>query len=141
MEVNVCPSLSSSSPMDRRIKHTLLTDTLNLIGLEYQSKKSDKKKEKLKLYQRQERKFFSKNVNNLENLNINSCIEILSPEDWQMLFESCEELDRMGNFERIFPLRHNIDQYKPFFEFNRYNNNVLWKYIKSDHDFIDKLYL
>jgi hypothetical protein len=30
MEVNVCPSLSSSSPMDRKIKHTLLTDTLNM---------------------------------------------------------------------------------------------------------------
>lgn len=47
MEVNVCPSLSSSSPMDRRIKHTLLTDTLNIIGMEYQSKKAmekDKKK-------------------------------------------------------------------------------------------------
>lgn len=47
MEVNVCPSLSSSSPMDRRIKHTLLTDTLNLIGIEHYSKKTfekDKKK-------------------------------------------------------------------------------------------------
>jgi tubulin polyglutamylase TTLL4 len=39
MEVNVCPSLSSSSPIDRKIKHTLLTDTLNLIGLEYNNKK------------------------------------------------------------------------------------------------------
>lgn len=47
MEVNVCPSLSSSSPMDRRIKHTLLTDTLNLIGIEHYSRKGltlDKKK-------------------------------------------------------------------------------------------------
>ena len=33
MEVNVCPSLSSSSPMDRKIKHTLLTDILNLVGI------------------------------------------------------------------------------------------------------------
>lgn len=39
MEVNVCPSLSSSSPMDRKIKHTLLTDILNLVGLEYNTKK------------------------------------------------------------------------------------------------------
>jgi len=47
MEVNVCPSLSSSSPMDRKIKHTLLTDTLNLIGLEHYSRKNyslDKKR-------------------------------------------------------------------------------------------------
>lgn len=39
MEVNVCPSLSSSSPMDRRIKHMLLVDVLNLIGVEYFQKK------------------------------------------------------------------------------------------------------
>ena len=77
MEVNVCPSLSSSSPMDRRIKHTLLTDTLNIIGLEYVNQKAlekDKKKGKLKLLQRQDKKYFSKNINNLENLNYNNCV-------------------------------------------------------------------
>ena len=46
MEVNVCPSLSSSSPMDRRIKHTLLTDILNLIGIEYTSRKHLEKEKK-----------------------------------------------------------------------------------------------
>ena len=52
MEVNVCPSLSSSSPLDRKIKHTLLTDLLNLIGIEYNSKKNvmiRKKKDKERL--------------------------------------------------------------------------------------------
>ncbi len=44
MEVNVCPSLSSSSPLDRRIKHTLLADTLNLIGILNSSKKTQEKK-------------------------------------------------------------------------------------------------
>jgi tubulin polyglutamylase TTLL4 len=46
MEVNVCPSLSSSSPMDRKIKHSLLTDILNLIGIEYNFKKNLKQIEK-----------------------------------------------------------------------------------------------
>lgn len=93
MEVNVCPSLSSSSPMDRKIKHTLLTDTLNIIGLEYINQKvleKDKKKDKLKVLQRQDKKYFSKNINNLESLNYNNCIDILSPEDWQMIFETNE---------------------------------------------------
>ena len=87
--------------MDRRIKHMLLTDTLNIIGMEYYSKKGlekDKKKDKLKLLFKQDKKYYSKNINNLESLNFNSCIDILSPDDWQMLFESCEELDRCGNF-------------------------------------------
>jgi tubulin polyglutamylase TTLL4 len=33
LEVNVCPSLSSSSPLDRKIKHSLLVDTLNIVGI------------------------------------------------------------------------------------------------------------
>jgi len=32
LEVNVCPSLSSSSPMDKYIKTLLLSDTLYLTG-------------------------------------------------------------------------------------------------------------
>jgi tubulin polyglutamylase TTLL4 len=69
MEVNVCPSLSSSSPMDRKIKHILLTDTLNIIGMEHMTKKdkdnlNEKKKDRL-FAMRQDRRFFSKNINNL----------------------------------------------------------------------------
>jgi tubulin polyglutamylase TTLL4 len=33
MEVNVCPSLCSSSPFDKKIKHTLIVDLLNLVGI------------------------------------------------------------------------------------------------------------
>ena len=94
MEVNVCPSLSSSSPMDRKIKHILLTDTLNIIGMEHMTKKdkdnlNEKKKDRL-FAMRQDRRFFSKNINNLENLNYENCADILSPEDWLVLFESEE---------------------------------------------------
>ena len=39
IEVNVCPSLCSSSVFDRKIKHTLLVDLLNLIGVKQQSSK------------------------------------------------------------------------------------------------------
>ena len=44
----------------------------------------------MKFLQRQDKKYFSRNINNIENLNKNNCIDILSPEDWLMLFESCE---------------------------------------------------
>jgi len=49
LEVNVCPSLSSSSPLDRKIKHSLLVDTLNLVGIQPFEKKKylgDQKKNK-----------------------------------------------------------------------------------------------
>jgi len=32
LEVNVCPSLSSSSPFDKQIKTMLLSDVLHLVG-------------------------------------------------------------------------------------------------------------
>lgn len=100
---------------------------------------SEKKKDRL-FSLRQDRRFFSKNINNLENLTYENCVDILSPEDWLVLFESEEELDRAGHYERIFPTRDNIDKYKKLFEINRYNNNMLWKYIKSDRCFLDRLY-
>ena len=33
LEVNVCPSLSSSSPLDKQIKTMLLCDVLHLVGM------------------------------------------------------------------------------------------------------------
>lgn len=33
IECNVCPSLSSSSPLDSKLKTTLICDILNLLGL------------------------------------------------------------------------------------------------------------
>ena len=91
-------------------------------------------------YGNQDKRYYSKNINNLEQLNYNNCLEILSPEDWMVLFESEEELSRIGNFERIFPTRQTVDKFKPLFEINRYNNNMLWKHVKSDVSFIKRIY-
>ena len=33
LEINISPSLSSSSALDKKIKTTLICDTLNLIGV------------------------------------------------------------------------------------------------------------
>jgi hypothetical protein len=48
LEVNVCPSLSSSSPYDKQVKTLLLCDTLHLVGFKLYDRKrmeDDKKKE------------------------------------------------------------------------------------------------
>ena len=48
LEVNVCPSLSSSSPYDKQVKTLLLCDTLHLAGFRLFDRKrieDDKKKE------------------------------------------------------------------------------------------------
>ena len=48
LEVNVAPSLSSSSPYDKQVKTMLLCDTLHLVGFKIFDRKQledDKKKE------------------------------------------------------------------------------------------------
>ena len=46
LEINISPSLSSSSPLDKKIKTTLICDTLNLIGVTpYDRKTYDKELE------------------------------------------------------------------------------------------------
>ena len=88
MEVNVCPSLSSSSPMDRKIKHTLLTDVLNLVGIEHSREEKLRKKAKDKFpHEAIGRKIYSKNIKTIEELSYTNCVEMLSPEDWLLLFE------------------------------------------------------
>ena len=38
------------------------------------------------------------------DLDENNCLEKLTPDDWEVLFETEEENYRRGHFERIFPL-------------------------------------
>ena len=47
LEVNISPSLSSSSPMDKKIKSTLICDTLNLIGVQPYDRKAYEKEQEM----------------------------------------------------------------------------------------------
>jgi hypothetical protein len=48
LEVNVCPSLSSSSPLDKTIKTMLLCDILHCIGFQiYDRKKLEKEQDRI----------------------------------------------------------------------------------------------
>lgn len=51
LEVNVAPSLSSSSPYDKKVKTTLLSDAMHLMGYNIfdRKKMEDERKEKKKL--------------------------------------------------------------------------------------------
>ena len=87
MEVNVCPSLCSSSPFDRKVKHTLLVDVLNLIGVRTPVPKTEE--ETPKIQKKEEgRRYRFKNAHSIANLSYDNCLEVLSPEDWLILFES-----------------------------------------------------
>ena len=49
IEVNVCPSLNNSTPLDRKIKTTMLCDILNMLGFTpYDKKQLEIEQEKVK---------------------------------------------------------------------------------------------
>ena len=132
LEVNVCPSLCSSSPLDRKIKHSLLSDMLNLVGIiPYDKKKyvEDQKKRLGGVNIKERGTLFSKNLNDIKELNSSNCIELLGPDDWNILFEADEEYYRKGCFERIYPVKENVDYYLNFFEYPRYNNVILSRWL------------
>ncbi len=64
----------------------------------------------------------------------------LGEEDLELLLYSEEENYRRGNFERIFPLVSNIDVYSQFFEATRYNNLLLWRWLKSNSNYLKLKY-
>jgi len=48
LEVNISPSLSSSSPLDKKIKTVLICDTVNLIGVQPYDRKSYEKEAEIR---------------------------------------------------------------------------------------------
>jgi tubulin polyglutamylase TTLL4 len=143
LEVNVLPSLSSSSPLDKKIKTTLMADIFNLIGIvPYDRKKYLKEEEDKK-----SKHFFglSKNISLYKTKNINSLKTAdsfgeLTEDDIELILYSEEENARRGNFERIFPISQNVDDYMRYFEAMRYNNLLLWKWLKSNYSLPTGIY-
>ena len=140
MEVNVCPSLNSSSPLDRKVKTTVICDTMNLLGYQpFDKKKFEEKKKKNKSPEKEGRKHQSRNINEANNLTAENCLNILSSDDWNILFETDEEWYRKGNYDRIFPNKENCEVYSKYFEFQRYNNSIVWKWLSSAENFLEKI--
>lgn len=130
IEVNVSPSLSSSSPLDAKIKTSLISDILNLVGFKiYDKRKIEEEKAQIKKKEG--------TCNELSDLSYENCLEKLSVDQWNVLFESEEEFERKGQFIRLFPDKKNLDYYCQFFQAPSQNNLIWWKYLKSNQDFLE----
>jgi hypothetical protein len=53
----------------------------------------------------------------------------LSPDDWDVIFDSEDELSRRGNLERIYPCANTVGYYQQFFSVQRYFNVLLSKWL------------
>ena len=129
LEVNILPSLSSSSPMDKKIKTSLMCDMFTLTGI-VPYEKADIPDEKA----------YKNPFRNISNLQSSNSLEdyVLSEDDIKILLDCEEESYRTGNFRKIFPLKKNIDYYSGFFQVPRYNNILLWKHLKSSFNILNK---
>ena len=136
LEVNVLPSLSSSSPFDKRIKTMLVCDALTCVGL----RGYDKTKFHAQTTDVLGLAPFSPSMNPQElrerRLTGN---EKLSKDELEMIMDLDEEYLRRGQFERIYPLAPNVNHYEQFFESKRYQNQLLQAYLACDNKTRDKL--
>ncbi len=131
LEVNVSPSLSSSSPMDKRIKTMLMTDVFHMVGfVPFDAAKAAKAQEA----QRKERLLGQAvpragrpalptrtQAADLAHMQLRD----LSAHDIAVICETEDEFARRGHFTRVFPTQRTAKQYGQLFETVRYNNLLL----------------
>ncbi|CAG2060731.1 unnamed protein product, partial [Timema podura] len=143
LEVNISPSLHSSSPLDLAVKGPLVRDLMNIAGYQIPCKLSQGQQEELsdrlglngnplcfdrRLYttalSRDERVKHSEQQQNSREEYLDEILEELTPDDVRHLIQSEDELTQSGNFIRIFPTPDTY-HYHEFFEAPRYYNMML----------------
>ena len=118
LEVNVSPSLSSGSKLDKWVKTNLMCELMTLVGVR---RKGEGGRE-VELTELRLTELLSH-----EDLSTYP----LSPSDSHLLSSISSEFRRKGHFDLLFPLRNNIDYYSQFFTKQKYANLLLWKWLKS----------
>jgi hypothetical protein len=107
MEVNLNPSLNCDSQLDLKVKSKLLTDIFNIIGAIPFS---------------HDGKF----------IPMDKYTEYKSKEEEAVIESLCEFERPSGGFQRLFPLKDNIDIYKKFIENPEEENLALWTAMKEN---------
>ncbi|XP_030581897.1 tubulin monoglutamylase TTLL4 isoform X2 [Archocentrus centrarchus] len=143
LEVNISPSLHSNTGLDVSIKGQMIKDLLNLAGFRIPPREDvttpcssassstnslcggNREKTKLDLSADEKLKrafYLTQRYANQDFLS--TVLDVLTPEDVRVLAESEDELNRRGEFERIFP-SPSSSRYLNFFECSRYLNILL----------------
>ena len=104
LEINSGPSIVYHNELDKSIKTNLLVDTLNLVGIS----------------------LFNKNMAFYKKKEIKNSVE------YNVQNALCELKRPRGDYELIFPLKENINNYKKFFKNkNNKENELFWAEIES----------
>ena len=143
IEVNVCPSLASSSPLDKQIKTALMCDIFTLSNIvpydrtAYEKEVEFTKSNRLFGIDKQSR-LGHRNLTSLASCEVFENYQF-SMEDLELLADCEEDLEKCGDFKLIFPLKENVDAYSGFFDVLRYNNTLLWKHLKCSNNVLRNL--
>lgn len=142
LEVNICPSLSSGSPLDKRIKTKLVADTLTLVGIQpppslWRRSRASMKRPSIEVAGAvfedtgcaepavPSSEEVAKRAANIASFS--NAIEALAQFDelaWETVLKLHEEDMRRGGLERIYPAI-NSSRYSMFFAEESYLNLVL----------------
>lgn len=122
LEVNISPSLSSSSPFDKNVKTMLVWDALTITGIKPANHKKYSSEDAHKSIIAEKEK--QKSISNIEYGE-------LDKEDIDVILNFEEEKMRCQNFEIIFPIEKTYKKYINFFSEKRYRNNLIWSHLKK----------
>mmetsp|Transcript_20551 Transcript_20551/g.44913 ORF Transcript_20551/g.44913 Transcript_20551/m.44913 type:complete len:670 (-) Transcript_20551:105-2114(-) len=144
LEVNICPSLSSGSPLDKRIKTKLVADTLTLVGLQpppniwRRSRGSmkrpcsdvDEEEDRLRRLELSQEERAKRAVPLRECDNPADALAHFDELAWEAVLQSQDEDMRSGGFTRIFPTADSA-KYVPYMGKESYLNLVLRKWYEA----------
>ncbi|XP_066994664.2 tubulin polyglutamylase ttll-4 isoform X2 [Anabrus simplex] len=162
LEVNISPSLHSSSPLDLAVKGPMVRDLMNMAGYHIPSKLAASLHEELlnsygvkdkvsslcfdrRLYttvlSKEERMKHSTFQNSPREEYLEDILRNLTPDDIRHLIQSEDELTQAGRFLRVFPTPETY-VYHEFFESPRYYNLMFdaWE-TKYNHNRIEGIRL
>ncbi|CAH0389621.1 unnamed protein product [Bemisia tabaci] len=142
LEVNISPSLHSSSPLDLAVKGPLVKDLMNIVGFQIPPKLSGtslaevKKALGIKSSLCHDKRLFTTLISNAEREKqmaftqmesredyLDSILEDLTPDDVRHLVLYEDELTQLGSFQKVFPTPTTYE-YHNFFEAPRYYNKL-----------------
>jgi hypothetical protein len=162
IEVNISPSLHSSSPLDLDVKSPLTTEVFNLARYHVPPSKIPAKVqreilEKLNMSESNlclDRRLYTRELSKADRAKqdkfvsmsrpdyLDSILETLTPDDVRFLIRLEDELSQVSHFARIFPTQ-DTHKYFKFFDAPRYYNLLVdaWetKYADSRGAAIDRL--
>lgn len=134
LEVNLSPSMTASSPLDWRVKSTLLSDVFNLVGICSPNKQTlDASRLKTRILQ--VRQATCRNAEMTAKQNCTSrkgtaearcapevlgrrpvTLDRLTEEQLKMLAQALQEVKRCRNFVRLHPTRATCERYQPIWD-------------------------